>query len=387
MEEVRALPKLELHAHLSGSVRQDFLLELMRRKGIDVAGSGLPFDCKQDLSGALRKCFAYFDSVAQVITDLETLRECTLHVLGLFVEENCIYLELRTAAKALDAAGASAGRTSKEDYLRTVITAIRDFQASGSTMEVRLLPSVNRGSIFSVEDARAQLKDVMDLCMRFPEECVGVDIGGDPSQLTAEAFLFPALLELRAERPDFLTRFPITFHTAEMPHSELAERENDLIIENLDHLNIRRLGHVSHLAARHRQAVFEHWRLKKSHKVGVELCPTSNMVAAELGDLRKHHFPLWYNRSEAVPDSALREVVHRASAGAPGGAGPEGAAFVSVGTDDVGLFSTTLSQEVHLLAQAFELTMEDVRELQLQAFESSFCREPHRSRLRERLVS
>ncbi|CAK9091536.1 unnamed protein product [Durusdinium trenchii] len=101
LEEVRALPKVELHAHLSGSITQEKLIELLERRG--QGGSFQPFNFHGDLSNALQKCFGYFAKVASVVVDLETLKECTLHVLDSFAAENCIYLELRTSPKQFKA--------------------------------------------------------------------------------------------------------------------------------------------------------------------------------------------------------------------------------------------------------------------------------------------
>eukprot|EP00913_Durusdinium_trenchii_P017272 g16242.t1 len=92
LEEVRALPKVELHAHLSGSITQEKLIELLERRG--QGGSFQPFNFHGDLSNALQKCFGYFAKVpsidvaekslpstallrqvASVVVDLETLKD------------------------------------------------------------------------------------------------------------------------------------------------------------------------------------------------------------------------------------------------------------------------------------------------------------------------
>merc|ERR1719262_615676 len=100
LEEIRALPKLELHAHLSGSITQKKLIELLAQRGNGETFT--PFDCREDVSNALTKCFDYFAKVAKVVCDLETLKSSTLHVFDTFAAENCFYFEIRTSPKTFN---------------------------------------------------------------------------------------------------------------------------------------------------------------------------------------------------------------------------------------------------------------------------------------------
>merc|ERR1711971_1066785 len=83
--------------------------------------------------------------------------------------------------------------------------------------------------------------------------------------------------------------------------------------------------------------------------VGIELCPTSNLVTRELQSLQQHHWPDWWKKSDQV--------------------------LLSINTDDTGLFSCTLSSEFFDIAQAFNLTRADLIDVQRQALQSSFHRD------------
>lgn len=346
MEEIRAMPKVELHAHLSGSITQKKLIELLEKRG--GGETFTPFDCREDVSNALAKCFDYFAKVAKVVTNLETLKETTLHVFDTFAAENCMYFEMRTSPKTFPTA--SGGTTSKKEYLQTINAAIEQFKTYaqerfGSVMEIRILLSVDRGKISSKDDALAQIDDIRELCKDVGSYVVGIDICGNPAKPSVVPHLIPALLE----RKDAFLKLPITFHTAEIKD----DVEAALILDSMQDLNIRRLGHCCFLSDAHRQRVLAGGFHKDGAAVGIELCPTSNLVTRELSDLKQHHFPDWWNKSDKV--------------------------LLSINTDDTGLFSCDLTSEVYDIAKVFELTKDDLIKIQRQAIQSSF--HPDKTRL------
>ncbi|OLQ01924.1 Adenosine deaminase-like protein [Symbiodinium microadriaticum] len=344
LEEIRSLPKLELHAHLSGSITQQKLIEMLERRGDGAAFT--PFNCKADRSNALAKCFDYFAKVASVITDLDALKESTLHVLDHFAAERCIYLELRTSPKQFKVSSQNgfdgdAKLTSKLQYLETVRDAIQEFhskalQRFGFIMEVRILLSVDRGKVTSKESALAQIDDILEMQKVHPDLVVGIDVCGNPHANTVKPYLLPALLE----RSYAFQKLPITFHTAEIPDDE----ESELIIDSMLKLNIRRLGHVTYLPDKCRRRVLH--GIFADGGVGIEICPTSNMITKEIPSLDDHHFMDWWQKSDKI--------------------------LLSVNTDDVGLFSCDLSSEIYDLATAFRLSRQDVISIQRQAIRSAF---------------
>eukprot|EP00434_Breviolum_minutum_P024129 symbB.v1.2.021300.t1/scaffold1835.1/size99432/1 len=488
LDEVRRLPKVELHAHLSGSITQEKLMELLERRG--EGGSFQPFNFQNDSSNALQKCFGYFakelmnstfvksakvkamqescerkntkayrtfvekltawrgcpepephsatsrtcgkegdvycqelatsvlmqqptcwdickpDCVElwkieqrksrkcvkllenQIKQQLEQsmgmlrellmtakepevrhaaermpksfstfMEECTLHVLDTFAVENCIYLELRTSPKQFKVTNGTEHSTSKLQYLETVKDAIEEFHAKaleryGFVMEVKVLLSIDRGKVTDKDSALAQIDDVLKLQKEYPDLVVGIDICGDPHQPTVTPYLLPAL----KERKEAFQKLPITFHTAEIHDDE----ESALIIDSMKELNVRRLGHVTYFPDHLRQRVLD--GIYEEAGVGVEVCPTSNMVTKEISSLQEHHFLDWWKKSDKV--------------------------LLSINTDDVGLFSCDLSSEIFDLAQAFNLSRDDLIDIQRQAISSAFHLDKERVRnLFEKMLS
>eukprot|EP00812_Abedinium_dasypus_P012304 NODE_582_length_1462_cov_269.300640.p1 GENE.NODE_582_length_1462_cov_269.300640~~NODE_582_length_1462_cov_269.300640.p1 ORF type:complete len:382 (+),score=160.09 NODE_582_length_1462_cov_269.300640:52-1197(+) len=349
LEEVRRLPKVELHAHLSGSISQAKLSELLAEQG--GGETFAPFDPRKETSNAVENCYCYFSKVAQVITGLDALRRTALIVLDAFAESRCLYLELRTSPKEfkLPASGNGApAHTSKLQYLEAIEAAIGDFRSHaaerfGHAMEVKLLLSVVRDRLSSLEQALKQVDDILELARASPGLVVGVDVCGDPSAKTVVPYVIPALMQRREALA--AAGLPITFHTADLAD----DVESRCVLDHMAALNIRRLGHVCFLPEDCRRRILE----GEVGVVGIELCPTSNLVSRQLKDLKEHHLLDWWRRS----DNAL----------------------VSINTDDMGLFCCDLNSELYDIAQAFDLTLSDLAEMQRQALRS--CFHPEKERL------
>jgi adenosine deaminase len=100
MEWIQSLPKIELHAHLNGSIRDSTLLELARvlgEKGVIVFADVEHVIQKNDRS--LVEVFKLFDLIHKLTTDHKTVTRITREVVEDFALENVVYLELRTTPK------------------------------------------------------------------------------------------------------------------------------------------------------------------------------------------------------------------------------------------------------------------------------------------------
>jgi len=351
------------------------------------------------------------------VTGLEVLHACAVHVFESFARQNVVYLELRTTAKRfpIAASGASSGGLSSEDYsetstdeyVETVLRAFEDFKArsnfhcasvteshaaapsSGRTerteapertsadgagplssspapMEVKLLLSIDRGRVKSVEDARAQVQEAKRLALKYADFVVGIDVCGNPLVPSVVPFVLPALREEAAFFHGLLPEaergqggaaaagagagaanpaFPITFHCGEVAD----EAEVSAILDAVNELNIRRLGHCCFVGEENAARIVgriaaddggSRWNL------GVEMCPTSNMVTTQDSSLANHHFPRFWKK---VP--------------------------CSICTDDSGLFRCDLSAELHQIAACFGLGANCLRQMQRDAVAMSFHRD------------
>ncbi|KAF2304651.1 hypothetical protein GH714_037291 [Hevea brasiliensis] len=115
------MPKVELHAHLNGSVRDSTLLELARvlgDEGVIVFSDVEHVIMKDDRS--LHEVFKLFDLIHILTTDHKTVTRITKEVVEDFAYENVVYLELRTTPKKNDSKGMS-----KRSYMEAVMEGLR----------------------------------------------------------------------------------------------------------------------------------------------------------------------------------------------------------------------------------------------------------------------
>ncbi|KAK9800200.1 hypothetical protein WJX73_008322 [Symbiochloris irregularis] len=135
-----ALPKVELHAHLNGSVPESTLRELAESRQLD-AGACVML---QRGDRSLSNCFKLFDLIHQLTTTHEVITRISREVIISFQEDNVVYLELRTTPKNRPECSMT-----KESYLQAVLAAVDAHEHQSITSAehgicVRLLLSIDR---------------------------------------------------------------------------------------------------------------------------------------------------------------------------------------------------------------------------------------------------
>ncbi|KAH7662148.1 adenosine deaminase protein [Dioscorea alata] len=343
MEELcRELPKIELHAHLNGSVRDSTLLELAKVLGDQGA---IDFSEVEGLikrrGRSLKECFRLFDIYHKITTDHATVTRITQEVVEDFAAENVVYLELRTTPKQN-----KAKEMTKHSYMKAVI----DGLTAVDSVEVAFLPSTvnarnltnflpnevtynqtHRKKIFvrlllSIDrrETTAAAMETVNLALEMKNMgVIGIDLSGNPEVGEWQTFL-PALQYAK------LKGLQVTLHCGEV-------RNNREIHSMLDFYP-QRIGHACYLEE-------EHWEKLKVSKIPVEICLTSNLRTERITSFKEHHFADLYNAKHPV----------------------------SLCTDDVGLFSTTLSNEYYLAATTFGFNKEQVYHLSRNAIEFVFA--------------
>ena len=128
---IRRLPKVELHAHISGCIRESTLRELFYALGPNhgapshavkllqerwrerdaLAATNAAAAAHDDDAAhlftrrSLAECFALFDLIHACVTDRDTVARVTREAIEDFAADNVAYLELRTTPRKLRAAG------------------------------------------------------------------------------------------------------------------------------------------------------------------------------------------------------------------------------------------------------------------------------------------
>lgn len=183
-DELRSLchniPKIELHAHLSGTVKESTLNELGRAKGLDISKMKFTLEslaATDSLEQTWKETVEAFDNIRKLTAyDLHVLRRIINEAIEMYAEDGCVYLELRTGLKHLP---------DRKTFLSEVISTINLAQGKHGII-VRLLVSVDRGA--SVEDARETISIAVDAYesqskgggQRGGGVLVGVEMGGNP---------------------------------------------------------------------------------------------------------------------------------------------------------------------------------------------------------------
>ncbi|CAB9528435.1 Adenosine deaminase [Seminavis robusta] len=368
---VASMPKVELHAHLNGCIREETLFDLARQKNVELPAKLFSLDHHTNNDDhvnsfmynvkprSLTDCFDMFAVIPKCVNDLASLERITREALQDFANHHVAYLELRSTPKRINQS------LSKRQYVETILRVMKEFQeveeeryqqqstSTSSTetttrlpMKCRFLVSIDRSG--SVHEAQENA----DLAIEFSQQpnslVVGMDIGGNPTKNDFTDFK-PALS--RARKAGLKT----TVHCGEVPVAagpddtdpRLAKARDEVLA--IFEFRPDRLGHALLLPESLRNEL-------TTLQVPVESCPTSNVMTLELakhmgGDLihgLRQHPQLQYWLDDNYP--------------------------ISIGTDDPGVFNTDATQELVLLAKAQEgVTTETLKRIVLDSVNHAFC--------------
>ncbi|KAK0674303.1 putative adenosine deaminase-like protein [Cercophora samala] len=337
MMDFISLPKIELHAHLSGSISRQTLHEVWSHKTLTntLTPPSLSDPLVEMPEGKhdydLKTFFPLFSSyIYSLVSDLWALRYTTLAVLDDFQADGVVYLELRTTPRAIPSAGIT-----KQLYVQTILDCIDEFEArDGCKLRTKLILSVDRRNTLE------QAEEVLDLCLAFRDKgVVGIDLCGDPACVDNLETFTPVFQRAKQEG------LKITLHFAE---AEVSGTEEEL--ELLLGWRPDRLGHVIHLSEGVKKKVVER------RGMGLELCLSCNVHAGMVcGGFEGHHFGEWWKVEEVV---------------------------VVLSTDDVGVFGSPLSNEYVLVAKHFGLSHQEICDLARRGIDVIFGDEEEKERLR-----
>ena len=250
---IRRMTKVELHAHLNGSIRPATLRRLAAERGLDAA-------CL-DRKRTLEVCFEIFALIHKCVDSLEIVAVIAREFLEDLRADGCAYVELRTTPRALR------GRT-EADYVRTVCRVLSE--ASGIT--ARLLVSVDRSR--GPEAAAKTLAEVAQLRRSdatVDRIVVGVDFSGNPTSRHG----FDAFEHLFREVRD-QWGLGCALHVGETPRSD-GDSAKILAFAREKPRRVR-FGHA---------LAFSDDELRGCASL-IEACPSSNAATLDLARLEDH---------------------------------------------------------------------------------------------------
>ncbi|KAK1254164.1 hypothetical protein MKX08_008159 [Trichoderma sp. CBMAI-0020] len=337
-----ALPKIELHAHLTGSISRQTLHEIwLTKKAAGQTDLEDPLavipEGKHDYN--LIAFFPLFSKyIYAFLTDGPSIRHATAAVLQSFLQDGVVYLELRTTPRPTPFLSAA-------QYVDILLSTISEFEEQNPQLHTRLILSVDRR--YDIEMAAS----VLELAVETSEDggyarrhamVVGLDLCGDPSaRPSGEISLFTPIFEKARA-----ARLGITLHFAEIQASASKAE-----LETLLSWRPQRLGHVIWEDEETKREIE-----RRQDELCLELCLSCNVHAGMVeGGFEGHHFGGWR--------------------------GVEGVK-VSLGTDDVGIFGSPLSNEYRLAAQHFRLDNRQICALAREGIDFIFGGEEEKERLR-----
>jgi adenosine deaminase len=204
---IKRIPKVELHAHLNGCIRETTLFELAKERGVTLSQHHFAKEPTSDDHSmynvrprSLQDCFDMFAEIPKCVNDLAALARITTEALEDFAIHHVVYLELRSTPKQLlvSSPGGSSELASKRQYCLTIIQCMKDFEqreeerynqevAKGVSsprlpMTCRFIVAVDRSQ--SVKDAFEHVSLAEALFKEHSERVVGVDLGGNPTKVS-----------------------------------------------------------------------------------------------------------------------------------------------------------------------------------------------------------
>ncbi|CAN8063298.1 unnamed protein product [Agarophyton chilense] len=317
------MPKVELHAHLSGSIREKTIRKLLQNpENGAIRREGMALLEVETMT--LEHGFRLFPVIHRLICDSEKLHAVVQDVLHDFAEENTVYVELRTTPR-------DSSNMTCEKYLLTVLRGVAEYHATHQEgLVCRVLVSICRHQPVQMA------WDTIELTRRVIEEhpelgdlIVGFDFSGDPKKGSWNEFE-PVLRDVRRKFD-----LPITLHFGEVLNNEECMQMLDFKPDRIGHAAVMSTAVVQRL-------------LSQKRLLGVEVCLTSNLMTTSIADVQDHPVVKY-----------LLPTAHP----------------ICICTDDAGIFRTSLSQEYRKLLSVYPMTRAQTTRMLLGALDMAFCRD------------
>lgn len=281
----KSLPKVELHAHLTGSISPSCLHQIWKQKTSTTTTLQDPTIAlappENKTHHDISTFFKIFDTyIYALVNSPETVTWATQSVLEAFETDGVKYLELRTTPRECVETGMT-----KERYLEAVLKGIEEFDSlsassSSNSLSTRLILSIDR------RNSLEQAMQVIDLAIHYREKgIVGIDLCGNP-MVGPVRHLAPAFSRAKAEG------FKLTLHFAEVPASSSEEELRMLLLE----WRPERIGHVIYTSPEIEGEI-------EKLGTGLELCLSCNVLAKMLpgkAGFDAHHFAKWRKKRNPI---------------------------------------------------------------------------------------
>ena len=327
---LNALPKIDLHRHLEGSLRLGTVVELAWEHGVDLPS----YDIEQlrplvqvtydppDFDRYLAK----FCVLRRIYSAREVIERVAYEAVADAAADNVRYLELRFSPSAQAAAQGFTFADTTDWVISGVQRAQQDFD-----IIVRLIVALVR------HDPIGAAEEITEIAIaRQAEGVVGFD-------LTGQAERYPAGPFTRLFKKARANGLNVTVHAGEATGAET-------VMEAVTRLGAQRIGHGIRAIEDSRVC-----QLLRSENTTLEICPTSNIQTGAVMSFCRH---------------PLRDLYHL---GVP----------VTVNTDNTSVSNTTLTDEYMVATLGVGVSLFELREMMMNAVEAAFLPKEEKKGLRQ----
>src|SRR5512146_2321428 len=324
----RALPKVELHRHLEGSLRLDTMVDVAQQHGItipeDVLRLSTLVQIQEEDKFTFQNFLAKFNTLRLFYRSPDAIDRITREAVEDAAKDNVKYMELRFTPVALS----RAERFPLHDVVDWVIHSTKE-AAKKYGVTVRLIASVNRHESIDLAEQVAWLA-----VERIKEGMVGLDLAGNEAEFPYEPF-YGIFREAKQ------AGLHVTIHAGEWGP---AQHVKDAIEE----MSAERIGHGVRVLEDENVV-----GLARERCTAFEVCVTSNYQSGVVQSLGTH--PLL-----RMLDSGLN---------------------VTINTDDPSISRITLSHEYYTACEDLHLPQATLRERIAAAARASFLPEDEKENL------
>jgi adenosine deaminase len=331
---LHALPKVDLHRHLEGSLRLETLAEIAEEHGIDLPSYNLeqlrPYVQFTDEEPGFHRFLEKFKLLRRFYTTREAVRRVAYEAVVDAAKDNVKYLELRFSPSAL----AHAQRFPLHEVTEWVIEAVEQAQQE-TGMLARLLCAVVR------HDSYDLAQEVIEVAIAYRDRgIVGVDLAGDEVHYPAAPFA--PLFKRAADHG-----LGITIHAGEAGGAANVR-------EAVEILHAERIGHGIR-SIEDANVV----RLLRQNNVTLEVCPTSNLQTGAVDNFGLH---------------PLRDLYVLG-------------VNVTINTDDPSVSDTSLTDEYVVAMLGLGVSLRDVRRCTRNSIRAAFLPPEVKRQLEESILT
>jgi adenosine deaminase len=324
----RALPKVELHRHLEGSLRLDTMLDIANQHGITIPADVLRLSNLVQIQDqeqfTFRNFLAKFDTLRLFYRSPDSIYRITHEAVEDAARDNVRYMELRFTPVALS----RAERFPLHDVIDWVITSAKE-AAHKHGVIVRLIASVNRHEGTDLAEQVAWLA-----AEHIKNGMVALDLAGNEAEFPCEPF-YGIFKEAKQ------AGLSLTIHAGEWGPAQHVRQA-------IEEIGADRIGHGVRVMEDRNIAA-----LARERGTAFEVCVTSNYQSGVVNSLDTH---------------PLMEML---------GAGLN----VTINTDDPSISRITLSHEYYTVCEDLRMPGSTLKQRILAAAQACFLPEDEKDGL------